>query len=341
MLLRKQTAYSQTFAAALDFRPSRPGYEAGVVLWWSHFCHAAVGVSACAGPDGQVSRRLIVRQPIGEAGVIKVRIRSRLRGSRFYAACIWLTGWAGRGISAKLGSGAGSRPGRRTARSLGDRGPARDLPALGVVWRLPRRLRRRRRGTDRPAADRRLLHRCHVRYLLLREGRAGARHGRLQRNLNYDTVKAPQAEKVGSTAELRPLSPGSGRPTDPVVDVERRRASGARTCWLRRPCFGLRLPAPRIRVHDRRWFLNDVSYTALAVRRVGVRPTRLGGNGRRVTMAVEYKTVANPFGVASLDSKNAPRSRGPLTLCELGRRPFLPALLRPVCFYPLQSPTHN
>lgn len=61
----------------MDFRPSRPGYEAGVTLWWSQYAHATIGV-ACR-PDlppeyGGVStqRTLVVRTPTGRPGIMRL-----------------------------------------------------------------------------------------------------------------------------------------------------------------------------------------------------------------------------------------------------------------------------
>jgi hypothetical protein len=45
MLLRKQTALSQYFGTKLDFQPSRAGYEAGVVVWWSMYSYASAGIT--------------------------------------------------------------------------------------------------------------------------------------------------------------------------------------------------------------------------------------------------------------------------------------------------------
>lgn len=74
MLLRKQTRYRQTFRATMAFGPSKCGYEAGVVLWWSPFAHAALGVARVeGGPGGAGARATVVRRsPGGRAGVVLV-----------------------------------------------------------------------------------------------------------------------------------------------------------------------------------------------------------------------------------------------------------------------------
>ncbi|KAF3762225.1 family 43 glycoside hydrolase [Cryphonectria parasitica EP155] len=72
MLLRKQTAYTQTFQATMGFSPSKLGYEAGVVLWWSQFSYATVGVTLVELPDGEKVQTIVRRSPGGRAGVIHV-----------------------------------------------------------------------------------------------------------------------------------------------------------------------------------------------------------------------------------------------------------------------------
>ncbi len=75
MLLRKQTSYHDGFSVAMRFRPSRPGYEAGLVLWWSQFAYATVGVAAVELPDGAgVAERVVLRRPTGRAGDMQVRL---------------------------------------------------------------------------------------------------------------------------------------------------------------------------------------------------------------------------------------------------------------------------
>lgn len=60
MLLRKQTSYTQTFRATLDFTPSRSGYEAGVAIWWSIAAYASISVRLAANGNG---REVHVRLP--------------------------------------------------------------------------------------------------------------------------------------------------------------------------------------------------------------------------------------------------------------------------------------
>lgn len=73
MLLRKQTSYSQCFHTSLAFQPSIPGYQAGIVLWWSQFSYATVGVAATKLENGDVVRSIAIRRPIGKAGAFEVR----------------------------------------------------------------------------------------------------------------------------------------------------------------------------------------------------------------------------------------------------------------------------
>ncbi|KAF4996497.1 hypothetical protein FDECE_12413 [Fusarium decemcellulare] len=72
MLLRKQTSYNQTFKVAMTFKPTVRGYEAGVVLWWSQYSYATLGVVGNLEKDGTIQPRLIIRQPTGKAGELKV-----------------------------------------------------------------------------------------------------------------------------------------------------------------------------------------------------------------------------------------------------------------------------
>ncbi|KAF7562943.1 hypothetical protein G7046_g1178 [Stylonectria norvegica] len=72
MLLRKQTGYTQTFRAKLEFDPRVRGYEAGAVLWWSRFSYASVGVVAKAATDGSISPWVVCREPDGKADVKEV-----------------------------------------------------------------------------------------------------------------------------------------------------------------------------------------------------------------------------------------------------------------------------
>lgn len=72
MLLRKQTAYHQTFTANLSFAPSRVGYEAGIVLWWNQFSYATVGVTLGELSGGTTATTIVRRSPMGQAGVINV-----------------------------------------------------------------------------------------------------------------------------------------------------------------------------------------------------------------------------------------------------------------------------
>ncbi|KFA50105.1 hypothetical protein S40293_06381 [Stachybotrys chartarum IBT 40293] len=73
LLLRKQSSYNETFSARLSFRPSRLGYEAGVVLWWNQYSHAAVGVASVKlSNDAQPLPTVVLREPTGKNGDIKI-----------------------------------------------------------------------------------------------------------------------------------------------------------------------------------------------------------------------------------------------------------------------------
>lgn len=75
MLLRKQTSYAQLFTATMEFSPSQVGYEAGIVLWWSPFSYATVGVTLLQLPDGETVQTIVRRSPSGdEPGVMNVSV---------------------------------------------------------------------------------------------------------------------------------------------------------------------------------------------------------------------------------------------------------------------------
>ncbi|KAH7122971.1 glycosyl hydrolase [Dactylonectria macrodidyma] len=64
MLLRKQTSYSQTFLATMEFAPTRRGYEAGAVLWWSNYSYATISVVATQkDSDSELEHEVIIRRP--------------------------------------------------------------------------------------------------------------------------------------------------------------------------------------------------------------------------------------------------------------------------------------
>jgi hypothetical protein len=63
MLLRKQTALSQHFGTKMDFRPSKTGYEAGIVIWWSMYSHASAGITRSP-VDGSIYA--VFRSPLYE-----------------------------------------------------------------------------------------------------------------------------------------------------------------------------------------------------------------------------------------------------------------------------------
>ncbi|ORY54556.1 glycosyl hydrolase [Pseudomassariella vexata] len=71
MLLIKQSSYTESFHAKMEFGPSQPGYEAGVVLWWSQYSHATMGITLQELPNGDQVRTAICRKPTGHAGVME------------------------------------------------------------------------------------------------------------------------------------------------------------------------------------------------------------------------------------------------------------------------------
>jgi hypothetical protein len=69
MFLRKQTALSQHFGAKMNFRPSKAGYEAGIVVWWSMYTYASAGVTRSA-VDGALCA--VFRSPSHEKEIVLV-----------------------------------------------------------------------------------------------------------------------------------------------------------------------------------------------------------------------------------------------------------------------------
>jgi hypothetical protein len=72
MLLRKQTSYNQIFRAKMEFKPTVRGYEAGVVLWWSQYSYASLGVVASQCDEGRLESKISYKGTIGKAGEFTV-----------------------------------------------------------------------------------------------------------------------------------------------------------------------------------------------------------------------------------------------------------------------------
>lgn len=74
MLLRKQTSYFQTFEVTMEFKSQKLGCEAGLVLWWSQFSYATIGVR-CGGIISDPEKpHLVCRTPKGRPGEFQVRL---------------------------------------------------------------------------------------------------------------------------------------------------------------------------------------------------------------------------------------------------------------------------
>lgn len=67
MLLRKQTEYHESFHAVLNFTPTKLGYEAGIVVYWSPFSYATIGIRAVE-IRGETIPTIVFRKPQGRAG---------------------------------------------------------------------------------------------------------------------------------------------------------------------------------------------------------------------------------------------------------------------------------
>jgi len=71
MLLRKQTAFHQTFQTVLDFKPRKEGYEAGIVVWWNMHSFASIGIKKVSNGAGAKKKAIILREPTETIGVMK------------------------------------------------------------------------------------------------------------------------------------------------------------------------------------------------------------------------------------------------------------------------------
>ena len=72
MLLRKQTDFEQTFQVTLDFRPCHPGYEAGIVVWYSMYSYATIGITMVSNDAGEMTKAVIAKLPTSNIGAMNV-----------------------------------------------------------------------------------------------------------------------------------------------------------------------------------------------------------------------------------------------------------------------------
>lgn len=72
MLLRKQSSYTESFEAKMEFNPRKAGYEAGVVVWWSQYSYATYGLTLRERVDGEQVLTIASRVPTGKPGAIAV-----------------------------------------------------------------------------------------------------------------------------------------------------------------------------------------------------------------------------------------------------------------------------
>jgi hypothetical protein len=52
----------------MEFKPTVRGYEAGVVLWWSQYSYASLGVVASQCDDGKLESKISYKGAAGKAG---------------------------------------------------------------------------------------------------------------------------------------------------------------------------------------------------------------------------------------------------------------------------------
>ncbi|KAI0976859.1 glycoside hydrolase family 43 protein [Xylaria arbuscula] len=79
MLLLKQSSYTESFEAKLQFDPRKPGCEAGIVLWWSQFSYATYGLTRRNRSNGEEVLVMASRVPTGKAGEKTVRNTAELK----------------------------------------------------------------------------------------------------------------------------------------------------------------------------------------------------------------------------------------------------------------------
>lgn len=72
LLLRKQTKFTQVFDTILDFQPSKKGHEAGIVVWWSMYAYASIGISRSTDEPGPEKRTIVMRAPTSKVGTMSV-----------------------------------------------------------------------------------------------------------------------------------------------------------------------------------------------------------------------------------------------------------------------------
>ncbi|WYZ43831.1 hypothetical protein EsH8_VII_000267 [Colletotrichum jinshuiense] len=73
MLLRKQSSYNEIFRAKMLFKPSRAGYESGVVVYWSQYSYATIGITAVQQENATSTvPTIITREPTGKISEFKV-----------------------------------------------------------------------------------------------------------------------------------------------------------------------------------------------------------------------------------------------------------------------------
>jgi Beta xylosidase C-terminal Concanavalin A-like domain len=72
MLLRKQTDFKQTFQVTLDFRPRHPGYEAGIVVWYSMYSYASIGLAMICNEAEEMTKAVVTKLPASNIGAMNV-----------------------------------------------------------------------------------------------------------------------------------------------------------------------------------------------------------------------------------------------------------------------------
>jgi beta-xylosidase len=71
LLLRKQKSFCETFSARLEFKPSRMGYEAGIVAFWNMHTYLSIGLT----PDGRGGTMLTVSGPDSNDVTVTINVR--------------------------------------------------------------------------------------------------------------------------------------------------------------------------------------------------------------------------------------------------------------------------
>ena len=79
MFVQKQTAFEGVFAVTMELEQApEEGHEAGVVVWWSKWAHAALCVRTAKGGEG---REVVLKRPKQDEFLFEVRAFRHMAGA--------------------------------------------------------------------------------------------------------------------------------------------------------------------------------------------------------------------------------------------------------------------